>query len=56
MGRTVAITVAVLAAIGAELAWLLASSFPDASNTGYRVTCGRLLRCHTGLAKFDGCV
>ena len=38
MARTVAITVGVLAALGAGLAWLLVSSFPDAANTGYRVT------------------
>jgi hypothetical protein len=38
MARTVAITVGGLAAVGAGLAWLLVSSFPDASNTGYRVT------------------
>jgi hypothetical protein len=38
MIRTVVISLGVLAAIGAGLAWLLVSSFPDASNTGYRVT------------------
>ena len=38
MARTVAITVGLLAAIGAAFAWLLVSSFPDDSNTGYRVT------------------
>jgi hypothetical protein len=38
MIRTVMISLGVLAAIGAGVAWLLVSSFPDASNTGYRVT------------------
>jgi hypothetical protein len=38
MIRTVVISLGVLAAIGAGLAWLLVSSFPDASNTGYRAT------------------
>jgi hypothetical protein len=38
MIRTVVIALGVLAAISATLTWLLVSSFPDASNTGYRVT------------------
>jgi hypothetical protein len=38
MIRTLVITLGVLAAISATLTWLLVSSFPDASGTGYRVT------------------
>jgi hypothetical protein len=45
--RTIAITLGVLAAIVAGLAWLLVSSFPDTSNTGYRVT----MRPTTGLSR-----
>jgi len=38
MIRTVVIALGALAAISATLTWLLVSSFPDASDTGYRVT------------------
>jgi hypothetical protein len=38
MFRIIVISLGVLAVIGMGLAWLLVSSFPDASNTGYRVT------------------
>jgi hypothetical protein len=38
MARTLATILAVLAAIAAAVVWLLVSSFPDNTNTGYRVT------------------